>query len=248
MLLCSILFLSVLSANAKDLPTIELSQSAQQVWQRQQVLITLVVKSTDPFARLETEPFKQKGFSIIPFDLQRVESSKQTLLTLKWAVFPFIAGKQTLNLPRVRYRPNSGRMQTLNLNAVNLNVRRLPLYVSPTMPVGKITLKNIWNEGWFVTSQNLLEWQITEIGKQVAKQFIPPLTRQLNSTDAVDILPLQKSDKILKTDTGISYQRHYTVPLKARHSGFISLPEINIQYFEPVSGKLEKAHLVNIDL
>ena len=148
-----------------------------------------------------------------------------------------------MKLPRVRYRPNRGRIQTLALKTLALNVRRLPLYVSPTMPVGKISLASNWKEGWLVITDNLLEWQVILEGKGVAKQFMPALSRQLGSTDAVEILPLQKSDKTLKMVTGITHKRQYNIPLKVHESGFVNLPEIKIQYFEPTAGKLEKAHL-----
>ncbi len=244
LLICSLLSILSSSIVSAEKPiSVKLSQSSQQVWQRQQVLITLEVVTDDPFSRLEVDIFSQNGFSVTAFDLQRIESNKHTTLTIKWAVFPFIAGKQALKLPRVRYRPNSGRMQTLALKALPLNVRRLPLYVPPTMPVGKISLKNSWEKGWLVITHNLLEWQVTVKGKGVAKQFMPPLSRQLESTDAIEILPLQKSDKTIKTVTDLTHQRHYIIPLKVRSNGFVNLPKIEIQYFEPISGKLAKTHL-----
>ena len=235
--------LSTSIAHAQKSPTIKLSQSAQQVWQRQQVLITLEVITDDPFSRLEVDSFKQQGFSIIPFDLQRVEANKQTTLTLKWAVFPFVSGKHLLQLPRVRYRPNSGRKQTLALETPVLTVRRLPVYVPPTMPVGNIELASYWDEDWLVSTGELLEWKVKVIGNGVVEQTMPPLSRQLTSNQSAKILLLKSTKSTLKTETGISHQKLYTVPLKASKSGLLNLPNITVQYFEPSSGKLEKALL-----
>lgn len=241
-LLIAIFFTAPL-VNAKSTPTIKLSQSAEQVWQRQQVLITLTVITDDPFARLEVDSFSQEGFSITPFELQRIESDKQTTLTLKWAVFAFVAGKHALKLPRVRYRPNRGRMQTLALKTLALKVRRLPLYVSPTMPVGKISLASNWKEGWLVTTDSLLEWQIILEGKGVTKQFMPPLSRQIISTQSVDVLPIKRTQEVSKLEQGINQKRHYLIPIKALKSGVLNLPEIKVQYFEPTTGKLQKTLL-----
>ena len=75
-----VLFLTAPLVNAKSTPTIKLSQSAEQVWQRQQVLITLTVITDDPFARLEFDSFSHEGFSINPFELQRLSQiNKQRL-------------------------------------------------------------------------------------------------------------------------------------------------------------------------
>jgi hypothetical protein len=229
--------------HAQNTPVIKLSQSAQQVWQRQQVLITLEVITDDPFARLEVDSFKQQGFSIIPFDLQRVESNKQTILTLKWAIFPFVSGKHLLQLPRVRYRPNSGRKQTLALKTPSLTVRRLPVYVPPTMPIGKIELVSYWDEGWLVSTGELLEWKLKVIGNGVAEQTMPPLSRQLTSNQSAKIFLLKSTKSTFKTDAGINQQKFYTIPLKASNSGLLNLPNIEVQYFEPNSGKLEKVFL-----
>ncbi|HIO96624.1 MAG TPA: hypothetical protein EYG71_01695 [Leucothrix sp.] len=228
---------------AKQKITVDLSQSDQQVWQRQQVLITLTVQTDDPFSRLEVDDFSEKGFSIIPFELQRTESNQQTTLTLKWVIFPFVSGKHSIELPRIRYRPNSGRIQTLQLKPLPLQVRKLPIYVPPTMPVGEIILQSKWDESWLVSTKSLLEWQVTMQGKQLAKQTMPPLTRQLSSNKSLEILPLQTTNEMIKSDQGFTHLRNYTIPLKAIKTGLLNLPTLEVQYFEPIAGKLQTAQL-----
>lgn len=229
--------------SAQEMPIVTLKQSAQQVWQRQQVLITLEVNTNDPFSRLEIDDFQQKGFSIIPYELQRTETKESTQLVIKWVIFPFVAGTQNLELPRVRYRPNSGRIKILDLKELSIQVRRLPVYVPPTMPVGKINLQSTWSESWLTTTNNLLEWQIMLDGIGVAKQTMPPVTRQIMSTDSLQILPIQSFQKAPKTERGITNKLHYKIPLKATKSGKLALPKVEIQYFEPLSGKLQMASL-----
>ena len=235
--------LSTSIVHAKQKITVSLTQSAQQVWQRQQVLITLKVQTDDPFSRLEVDDFSKQGFSITPFEQQRTELNQQTTLTLIWAVFPFVSGQHTIELPRIRYRPNSGRIQTLKLQDLSLQIRKLPIYVPPTMPVGKISLQSKWGESWLVTTKNLLEWQITLIGKQLAKQTMPPLSRQLVSNKSFEILPLQTINKALQSEDGITHQRSYTIPLKAIKNGLLNLPTLEVQYFEPTTGTLQTTRL-----
>jgi len=235
-----------LQANARtkqSKPEVSLKQSAQHVWQRQQALITLEVLTDDPFSRLEVEEFQQKGFSIRAFPLKRVEAKTTTRLILKWLVFPFMAGKQVLKLPEIVYRPNRGRKQKLSLDDIEIQVRQLPIYVSPTMAVGKIQLKSIWENTWFINTQALTEWQIQVIGTNVTNQTMPPIKRQILSNKSLKIFPIQATSKVLQTESGIINQRTYKIPFKALENGKLNLPVVEIQYFEPESGKLQNTKI-----
>ena len=222
-------------------PLIKLS--TDKIWQRQQVLLRYELKTDDPFARLEVEPFKQAGFTIIPYDLERVEGKNSTRLILKWAIYPFIAGEQRLQLPRIRYRPNHGRIETLESQTVLLKVRPLPVYVPPTMPVGKIAINKDWQGGRFIHNGELQQWKVTIKGEGVAAQTMPPLSRQIKTSPSLLILPLQHKRDTTKQANGILQQVRYTIPFKATKNGFVSFPSISIQYFEPSSGKLETSTL-----
>ena len=245
-LLFLLLFGLSLQANARtrqSKPEVSLKQSAQHVWQRQQVLITLEVLTDDPFSRLEVEEFQQKGFSIRAFPLKRVEAKTTTRLILKWLVFPFMAGKQVLKLPEIVYRPNRGRKQKLSLEDIEIQVRKLPIYIPPTMAVGKIQLKSIWKNAWFINTQALTEWQIQVIGTNVAQQTMPPIKRQILSNKSLKIFPIQATSKVLQTESGIINQRTYKIPFKALENGKLNLPVVEVQYFEPESGKLQNTSI-----
>lgn len=242
-LLAIILFLVHGSVMAKEQLEVRLTQSAQKVWQRQQLLITLEVTTNDPFSRLEIGGFNPQGFEVISYQQQRIEAENKIRLTAKWVLFSFIAGKQKLQLPRIRYRPNRGRIQTLETQQLSLQVMRLPLYVPPTMPVGIISLKNKWSNGMLVTTNNLLEWEIEVSGEGVAPASMPPLIRQIKNATQLQILPLQKSPAVNKTASGITNQHTYKIPFKALHNGSLNFPSVEVQYFDPVEGKLQKTSL-----
>ena len=224
-------------------PQVHLKLSKNNVWQRQQVLISLDVVTDDPFARLDSQEFALKGFTVIPFKQQRTTVKNETILSMKWAVFPFVVGDYHLELPRIRYRPNSGRPEKLTLPTLPIKVRRLPIYVPPTMPVGEIELESSWNNGLWVSTKQLLDWNIKVIANNVVKQTLPPLSRQLKTTESLQIFPMQQTSQTQQSDQGIINQQLYKIPLKALSSGKLELPNIQIQYFEPESGKLQKASI-----
>ena len=243
-----------------QVPQVKVTLSSNQVWQRQQVILTIEIKTQDPFARLESGPFQQEGFSITPLSItnnskkkkEQETNTKSYTLTKKWAIHAFIPSTSPLKLPRIRYRPNRGRIKTLNIPNPMLKVRALPLYVPPTMPVGEISLsqsslsqnkKNKALANHIITPNNLYQWTITVTGKAVARQNMPPISRQLISTESYEILPTQRSQKTIETTQGLTQVNQYTIPIKATQSGIPTLPKIEVQYFDPASGKLVKAQL-----
>jgi len=234
---------SVWAQNAELKPAVKLS--ADHVWQREQVIVRVGPKTNDPFARLEVDTFTQHGLSIISQVQERSEKMQESSYTLskQWIVFPFIAGEHRLQLPRIRYRPNRGRIQTLSIPEATLTVKHLPIYVPPTMPVGKISLNGIWDEGILVTNKTLQQWQISVTGEGVAEQTLHPISHQLVSTKNYAIFPARTTQKMLQTQRGITYQRTYTIPFKANKNGRLALPVISVQYFDPASGKLRKTQL-----
>ncbi len=222
-------------------PTIKLS--VENVWQRQQLIISVTVETDDPFAKLRIDDFKQEGLVIIPLTKETIEINRNGMphysLSEKWAVFPFIAGEHQIHLPRIRYHPNSGSLKTLIIPDFPLKVRQLPLYVPPTMPVGQVTLQSDWGEGLLINTKSLVHWQLMVTGLGIARQTLPSISRQVSTTDSYDVFPAQYKTEVIETEEGIAHQQILTIPLKATQSGRLQLPVITIQYFNPVLGKLQ---------
>lgn len=237
-------------AQAKDsvTPEIQLSLSKSTVWQREQVIVTLEVISDDGLSRLDSQPFEQDGFTVIEFEQSIkehvVNQTSKTHIIKKWAIFPFLADQHILNLPRIRYRPSSGRPVVLKLPERKLKVYPLPIYIPPTMPVGKITLQNNWDNNRIISNKKLLEWNFNARSHQVAPQTLPTLSHLLRSSESVQILPPKQSVTMGKNEHGyITHKQAYNVPFKANSIGTLDLPSISIHYFNPETNRLEKATL-----
>ena len=222
-------------------PEINLSLSKETVWQREQVILTLRVTTDDLLARLDRQEFEQNGLTIIPFKLKENEQNNKLTLSYQWIIFPFVAGDHTLNLPRIRFRPNSGRPIKLVLPQPSLTVRTLPIYVPPTMPVGRVKLDSSWENGFIIPSKRLLVWNIKADSSQVSPQTLPAISSLLRSSESLDLLPPKRKLVVAKSGKGLEHQQQYQVPVKAKQMGFLDLPEISIQYFDPENGKLKTA-------
>ena len=227
------------AATVQDQLQVNLSLSKETVWQREQVIVTLEVITNDTFARLDSDEFEQNGLTIIPSNQKGTETKNELKIVKQWTIFPFLAGDQVIALPRIRYRPNSGRPITLELPQKILSVLKLPIYVAPTMPVGKVELESKWENGSVISTNTLYEWNIIAKATRVAPQTLPAISKLLRSSESLNILPFKKS---IETRGGV-LNSVYRIPFKVSSLGSLALPDIKVQYFEPESGKLEKVVL-----
>ncbi len=237
------LTLQPVAAKESEQPKVKLSLSKTTVWQREQIVMTLKVISKDTLSRLGSEQFSQNGFDIVAYKQELVEKDEQLHLTLKWLIFPFIEGEHPLTLPDIHYRPNSGRAIKLEIPTQIIQVKALPIYIPPTMPVGKVTLESDWKNGWLISSKKLLEWNLWVSSSQVTKQTLPAVSRLIKSNSSLQILPLKRHLKTFKKGGGVLYKQNYEIPFKATSQGILVLPEIGLSYFDPELGQIRKVTL-----
>lgn len=226
---------------------VEAKLSSTNAWQRQQVILSIEATTDDEFARLETQALDLSDFEVIelPYTALKSETEKNDrTIKVGWILFPLVAGRYEIELPKMYYRPSSGQRKKLKLPAKILNVKALPSYVPPTMPIGKVVIENSLETGKFGrihTTKTLTNWNVKVITNDVLPQTIPPVLRQIKMNSALEVLPETSKQSITKTFAGLENTTHYQLPIKALKSGRISLPELNIQYFDPQDNTLKKA-------
>jgi len=232
---------------AADTPAwkVAVKLSSAKVWQRQQVILSVEISTTDEFARLETQPLEVSDFEIIelPYSASKLDESKaERVIKVGWILFPLVAGKHRIELPRIYYRPSSGQKKKLKLAPQTLLVKSLPSYVPPTMPIGKVQIKNSLAAGKIGRLHNtktLTNWNINVITNGVLPQTIPPILRQVKSNLALEVLPETITQNAQKSFSGLKNITQYQLPIKALKSGRLALPELSIQYFDPQDNKLK---------
>lgn len=241
-LILLIFSLPIYSASIQNDLNIKLSFSKNKVWQREQVIIKLEVVSKDKLARLDSDNFELEGFTVVPLLQESVEIKDELHLRHSWQVFSQNSGEHTIALSNIKYRPNSGRAVVLKLPQKTLSVTALPIYIPPIMPVGKIAIEGDLKRGWNLLANRLYQWDISILTKQVAPETLPAISRLLRSSKEVQILPFKKIRKTIN-HADASYEINYQIPFKALSIGRLDLPKIEIQFFNPELGKIEKAVL-----
>lgn len=225
---------------------IDMHASAQHLWQRQQFVVNVEVKSLQQFFTLETAAFTLPGFEVMPLKMHREpvkgDSHYRTRVTMGWVLFPLLGGNYQLDLPMIGYR-YSGRIQRrFRLPRIALEVRDLPAYVPPNMPVARVSIASSVTPPGRLQAGHLSYWTITLKAKGTLPYWLPPVLSNVQSSDGIEFLPAESQRSVQLDNNGAEASVVHQLPFKALGSGSVKLPSLKLQYFDPVAGRIEAVH------
>lgn len=205
------------------------------VWLNQGVPISVTIENSSPHVQLESDAPQQPGVTIeqlpVVRQTQQVDGVGRVRHRLTWILYPQVPGKLQMQLPAIRYRRDGVTTHRFYPPAIRLDVRPLPSFVPPTLPVGRrevdllsslppVLLKNRLN---FLT----LQLKMPGAGRAGVSQVL----RQLRSNGRI----VFHSPQLLEQDHGLKI---YRIPYESKGMGLVTLPTLRLQYFDPASGKL----------
>lgn len=240
------LSVEVAAAQAQGVPlTVTLGISTTNPWVREQVLITMEVITPDRFASLAIEPPKLPGFEVIPLAGERVRletaEGERTRLRSGLALFALTPGPQRLRLPHVHYRLDGGTRRLFPLPEPELEVKPLPPYVPPTLPVSRVRIDSTLEGGGVRLPHELGFWQLRLEADAVPPGWLPPLQRSLVNNSHIRFLPPQSEHSAAANVEGVNARVVHRVPFSALGDGRLALPTLRVDYFDPATGRLERA-------
>jgi len=115
-------------------------------WQREAVLVRVHVRTTDYAAHIQLKPPEHKQFLSRALKTERhklADGSYQ--FNAGWVLYPIDNGLLELDLPPVRYQIAGSDRRQFYLPLQKFNVKALPNYLPPTLPVGKLNLDSKQN-------------------------------------------------------------------------------------------------------
>ncbi len=236
---------TVTDANVRSEPLrVRHQLSSATPWVRQQVLLTMEVITPEPHASLRLDPPSLPGVEVVPLppssEPVQTAAGPRTRLRAGWALFPLAPGAYRLDLPPVHYRLDGGTRRLFPLGPVELAVRPLPPYVPPTMPVGRVALASRLEPAGLLHKDHLAHWHLTVSAPAVPAPWLPPVLRALKSGPALRYLPAQSVLETSPDGSGVHALAEHTVPFRPLADGRLALPQLEVQYFDPDSGRLER--------
>jgi len=217
--------------------------SSIEVWEREQIIVNISATTPDLFSSLQQESFRIKGLDIYPIKPTngRIEKdgNKQAELQAGWIIFPIAEGQYKIKLPNIQYELNGVIRHSIPIPAFSISVNALPAYIPPTMPVGKITLKQSLSSGALVNTNTLTYWKLQLNGIGLPAHWLPAVLRQIKSNEEIRYSPITSERSNLTDPGGMQSQVIHTIPLKALANGKLELPALRVQYFDPDDGRLK---------
>lgn len=226
--------------------TLQVSTTIGQthVWQRQQVLITLSVRSSDRFFQLHAPAFttSQVGATVLTPQLRtgRERDTDYVVRTSGWALYPNAKGVVTLDPPPVEYL-RGGRVQArFALPRITLTVRALPPYVPGDMPVGRLAIHSRLDAERLLQPGTLGFWHVQVRGEGMPAAALPSPLAPVRDRARVQFLPAEVQRHEQTTAQGLEAQATFRIPFTATASGPVQLPALQLQYFDPGQGRIER--------
>jgi len=219
----------------------KVSFSTISPYERQQLIIHVAVISTDSSARLSIkEGTNIDGFESTPLNFKRIKNTNGTyLLQIGWGLSAIKSGVLKLELPPITYSVSGVSRKQFYLPIKKLGVKTLPSYLPPTIPVGKVTIKSESVNTNMLQPNSLSYWNLSINGAFNNAYNLPPVLRQIKSNKKVRFLPINSERNTEATDSTLFSTVNYSIPFKALQSGFVTLPKIEIQYFDTNDAKLK---------
>lgn len=235
-------YIEVLPArNASGPIDFEYQLSSAQVWQRQQVRVNIKVTTQDKFARIEalSMPGTTSDTRHIPASKQVVNNT--SLLETGWVIFPWQAGQQIISLPAVLYHLQGRVERRFYLPHLRLNVKPLPSYIPPLMPVGKVYVDSSIDSRTPLRTGETYNWKLRLSSPVLLAHFLPPVLRQISPDDNINYLPAQSERQELISPHESQAEVLHTIPFQSLVTGPVKFPALRIQYFDPVQGRIAVA-------
>ena len=209
-------------------------------WMRQQTLITMDFSSKSPFFKLETDQGDEN--ETIPFPVEKYTSTENgvsySVQKIGWFLFPLQDGSMHIALPPVRYVRNGAVKGLFYFPQVLLNVRPLPSYIPPTMPVGKISIQSTLTPDSWLHTGRLGYWNVKVHGEHVPSEWLPSISRQIKSSDNIQFLPVDSKRYNSPDSNGVRGEASYNIPFEPLSNGLLTFPSLRVQYFDPDTGRI----------
>jgi len=214
--------------------------STQSPYNRQQVIVLVSVLSSEANSRLTIkERQTMNGVDSTPLHFKRFKNNNGTYrLQIGWGISALKSGELKLNFPPVEYSVSGVSRKQFYLPIRKIKVKPLPAYLPATIPVGKITVHSNLLPKYFLKTDSFSYWDIKISGQLNNAYSLPPILRQIKSSKQIQFLPSNTVRSANATEDNMVSTAHYSIPFKALKSGFLTLPDIKIQYFDPESGKI----------
>lgn len=209
-------------------------------YEQQQFTTHINILSSEATSRLSINKSPViDDFDILPLKFERRKNAKGLYeLKIGWALTARKNGQLKIKLPPIEYSVSGVLRKKFYFPLLPINIKTLPSYLPPTIPIGKITIQSHLPQGGPLKSNSISYWEIKLSGNLSSSYKLPPILRQVKSNSQIDFLPVNSiHSSVVSANNLVSTVKH-SIPFKPLQSGVLDLPKVQLQYFDPSTGKI----------
>jgi len=219
-------------------PTVALETNTP--YEQQQFTAHINVLSSEATSQLSINKNSlMDDFDSLPLKFERKKNAAGFYeLKIGWALTARKNGQLKLKLPPIEYSVSGVLRKKFYLPLQNITIKALPSYLPPTIPIGKITIQSHFPQEGILNSNSISYLDIHLSGNLSSSYKLPPVLRQLKSNSQINFLPVNSTHSSSASVNNLVSIVKHSIPFKPLESGFLNLPKIQLQYFDPSSGKI----------
>lgn len=220
--------------------TPSISFQSENLYQQQQFIAHVKILSPHASSRLSINSsslIENFESSALKFE-RKINKNGIYELKIGWALTSLKSGLSQLNLPVIEYSVSGVQRKKFYLPSKILQFKALPSYLPPTIPIGKVSIQSSIEKKLWLRSNSISYLNIKLSGNLSNSDKLPPVLRQIKSSSSIKYFP-SNSKRKLKSDVNTFFSEvNHSIPFKALSSGFLTIPSIQLQYFDPNNGKI----------
>ena len=234
------------SAEGIDI-NVKLTVSNHSPWEREQSTLLITVITTDKDIILDTKKIINPGlesYSVRQFTNTKKGNNKVYYHhTIGWNLFFLYKQQLSLEVPEVVYMKNGVPRYKFNFKDVSYDIKSLPVYVSPTTPVGKMQLSATYKDISLVFMQpnnsSILDYQLKGYG--IPAKWLPSIAQKYNAIQnkKIQFSHIQTRLDNIHQGNGLTGSKKVTISFTPGTNGLLPINDLNFKFFDPGDGKLK---------
>jgi len=211
--------------------------SSKTPWQREAVIVKVQLQTEAQDAHVKLDASTSKRYISRALKTERhVLADGSYLHSAGWIIHPIDPGKQMLDLPPVRYQVAASDLRRFFLPIQRLEVKALPTYLPPTLPVGQLSVRSHISADAIDTKQ----WQLQIETDALIPYGIPELDTQLAASSNQSIADIEIKYSKQSDYANYGDRSLYTVKLPDWLMPFGKALKLRLRYFDTEVGRLDE--------
>jgi len=224
--------------------------STREVLTRQMLVVQYRLQSNDAFITLRTDIVPATGESYVALPARKTKlpetSAKRYQYELNVLVNASRSGRMTLRVPALIYSEGGKDRYRFHFAEQVIEVKALPPYLPPYIPMVPLQMESAFSTSWSwykpLQTGKIYYWTIKLQAEKADELSLPDLRQQLLSNATIQFLPAEITRETHKDHDSMIQRVTYTIPFTLKKSGYVNLPEIGLQHFDPESRRLSSRH------